>query len=115
MTTSPGSDSEAGTDQPGGKGAGTAHPVLRLLPFLALGILVLGSILLLIICSHLWPRPYGFFRATGKGPDPTTLIRTLLVVYSFLVAAYGAVTPLVIGKENPFMWDRIKKGDAAFF
>jgi hypothetical protein len=115
MTTSAGPDSEDETEQPGRKGAGATPLVLRLLSFLALGILVVGSILFLIIGSHLWPRPYGFFRGTGAGPDATTLISTLVVVYTFFVAAYGALTPLVIGKENPFRWGRIKKGDAAFF
>lgn len=83
--------------------------------FLALGIFLTGSVLFLIFDRSWWPRPYGFFEGIGKGPDATTLISTLVVVYTFFIAAYGALTPLVVGKRKSLTWKLIKEGGVASF
>lgn len=80
----------------------------------ALSAFVISALLFLIFGSHWWPDPYGYFGGPGKSPDATVLISTLVLVYTFFVAAYGALTPFVVGKGNPFRWDLIKKCGVAF-
>jgi hypothetical protein len=89
--------------------------ILRSPAVLLLGAFVIGSVLFLFLGGDWWPRPYGFFEGTGKeNPDATVLISTLIVVYTFFVAAYGVLAPLVAGEGNPFQRDLIKKPGVAF-
>ena len=68
--------------------------ILRSPVALALSAFVIGSLLFLFLGGDWWPRPYGFFESTGKeDPDATVLISTLILVYTFFVAAYGALVP----------------------
>jgi hypothetical protein len=75
---------------------------------------VIGAALFVIFGSDWWPDTYGYFGGPPKRPDATVLISTLVLVYTFFVAAYGALAPLVVGKGNPFRWDLIKKFGVTF-
>ena len=111
MTDPAGSDTQVGTGQRRGPHLKSVLRILRSPAPLLLSAFVIGSLLFLFLGGDWWPRPYGFFEGTGKeNPDATVLVSTLIVVYTFFVAAYGALTPLVAGKGNPFKWDLIRPG-----
>ena len=62
---------------------------------------------LVLICAGLYlfragsfpPHPRRF-SGVGKEPDATTLISTLVVIYTFFAAAYAALAPSLIGKDG---------------
>jgi hypothetical protein len=65
--------------------------------------------LLVLICGVLYvvlagdfpPHPRRFLEAVkGPNPDATTLISTLVVIYTFFAAAYGALAPSLVGKDR---------------
>jgi hypothetical protein len=92
----------------------TAPGVFRWLGYAVPVALLIASVLFLFGGSHWWPRPYGFFRKVGKGPDATTLISTLVVVYTFFVAAYGALTPMVVGTGKDALTSRLASGGKVY-
>jgi hypothetical protein len=115
VTVPAGPGTQGGTGQRRGRHLKSVLRILRRPAPLLLSAFVIGSLLFLFLGGDWWPRPYGFFEGTGKeDPDATVLVSTLIVVYTFFVAAYGALTPLVVGKGNPFEWDLIKKLGVAF-
>lgn len=91
---------------------------LRSLRWLAVTVpaaILVGSSLFLIFGSHWWTRPYGYFRHAGPyHADSTVLVSTLVLVYTFFIAAYGVITPLLVGKGDCFKASQIKKGRVAF-
>jgi hypothetical protein len=73
------------------------------------GIVLLGAILLLCcippwVVTHELPSSRNSCPSHAICPDATTLIGTLIVVYTFFIAAYGALVPALIGRKcNPLL------------
>lgn len=63
-----------------------------------LGVIV-GAALYVLLGDSLPPHPRQFSSVGGE-PDATTLISTLVVIYTFFAAAYGAMAPSLIGKKG---------------
>jgi len=74
------------------------HLLLYVTPFV---LVLICGVLYVFLASTFPPHPRRFF-GVGKGPDPdaTTLISTLVVIYTFFAAAYGALAPSLIGKDR---------------
>jgi hypothetical protein len=70
-------------------------------------LLYLVPAILVVICGALYvflggvlpPHPRRIVRV-HRGPDATTLISTLVVIYTFFAAAYGALAPSLVGKDR---------------
>ena len=107
MTTSVSPETGGRTDPSHRQDERAARRVLRRLGYAIPVALLIASLLFLFWGgSHWWSRPYGFFKGVGKGPDATTLISTLVVVHTFFVAAYGALTPMVVGAGKDALTSR---------
>jgi hypothetical protein len=81
----------------------TVSPRQRLLYSAVAVVVIIGVIfgvsLYLFGGGALPPHAHRFSRV-GRGPDATTLISTLVVIYTFFAAAYGALVPSLIGKKG---------------
>lgn len=104
MTTSASHQNQAGRGRSHGWAA--TCRILRWLAYTAPVVLLIASLLFLFGGGHLWPHPYGSFTKSGQDPDATTLISTLVVVYTFFIAAYGALTPMVVGTGKDALTSR---------
>jgi hypothetical protein len=69
---------------------------------------VVGATLFIFLGRKQWWPPY--YPEVGKAapgkemPDATVLISTLILVYTFFVAAYGALTPSIVGSRANQPW-----------
>jgi hypothetical protein len=64
---------------------------------------IVGAAMYLFAGSTLPPHPRrfsGVLSGPDAGPDATTLISTLVVIYTFFAAAYGALAPSLIKKKS---------------
>ena len=71
-------------------------------------VIPVAAVLFAVFSSHLWPWHYQSFSKVGNGPDATTLISTLIVIYTFFVAAYGALAAPLIDK-GALTWRSVSK------
>jgi hypothetical protein len=67
---------------------------------------VIGGVLYLFVASAFPPHLRRFAGVGGSDaePDATTLISTLVVIYTLFAAAYGTLAPVLIGKEGRTFW-----------
>jgi hypothetical protein len=68
---------------------------------------VVCGVLYLFFASDFPPHLHSFAgvgSGSEAGPDATTLISTLVVIYTFFAAAYGTLAPVLIGKEGRTFW-----------
>jgi hypothetical protein len=74
------------------------HLLLYVTPFLL--VLICGG-LYIWLAGDFPPHPRRFLEVgEGPNPDATTLISTLVVIYTFFAAAYGALAPSLVGKDR---------------
>jgi hypothetical protein len=71
------------------------HPLLY--TALAALVVICGLYLFLPVT---FPPHTRYFSRLGSDPDATTLISTLLVIYTFFAAAYGALAPSLVGRKD---------------
>ncbi len=84
----------------------TLNPRQRLLHSAFAFIVVICGVLYLLAASAFPPHLRRFSGVGGSDaePDATTLISTLVVIYTFFAAAYGTLAPVLIGKKRRTFW-----------
>ncbi len=71
-------------------------------PLGSVALLVGAAILYLYFGNKSWHSHAA--AGAGSGPDATALISTLIVIYTFFIAAYGALAPSFIGTRRFGSW-----------
>jgi hypothetical protein len=70
-----------------------------ILPWGLTGLVLIGAVLFLFFAGAFIHYPQSIANV-GQKPDATTLISTLVVIYTFFVAAFGTLAPFLIDKDR---------------